>query len=91
MEIKLIEKIEHHFSDYKEVTWLKCKTADDQIVAFWGALYGDNTNIETLLNQVFPVIVEIPNPEDCIPTDWEKSKYNLSMSIPLYSEIKIIS
>ena len=82
MELTLTEIIADGFSVEKEVHWLKCRTSLGSVVAFWGELGEANRNIVSLRNQKFPVLVEISQPEDCEPTEWEKSKYKISLSIP---------
>lgn len=51
-------------------------------MAFWGELGGANRNIVSLRSQKFPVVVELSDPEACSPTEWERSRYKISLSIP---------
>ncbi len=82
MELCITEIVDDGYSMDKEVVWLKCRTSSNNIVAFWGELGGPNRNIASLKHQQLPVYLEISAPEDCIPTPWEKSEYNLSVSVP---------
>jgi len=89
MELQVTEILENDISDDKEVVWLKCKTADGKMIAFWGAFDNPNRNIVALKNQKLPVVIEIEDPEYCIPTDHEKAEYNLSLSVPADVSIQI--
>ena len=82
MQIVVTEIIANGISEEKEVVWLKCKTADNKIIAFWGEFDNPNRNIAALKNQKLPVLIEILDLEDCSPTTHEKIKYNLDLSIP---------
>ena len=82
MELCITEIVDDGFSIEKEVAWLKCRISSNNIVAFWGELGGPNRNIVSLRHQQLPVLLKISAPEDCNPTPWEKSKYNLFLSIP---------
>ena len=82
MELCITEIVDDGYSIDKEVAWLKCRTASNNMVAFWGQLGAPNRNIVSLRHQQLPVYLEILAPEECVPTSWEKSKYNLFLSIP---------
>lgn len=68
---------------------LRCKTPSGKLIAFWGELGNANRNIASIRHQVLPVVIELLDPECCIPTDWEKSKYGLVWSVPYDAEITI--
>jgi hypothetical protein len=89
VELCITEIVDDGYSIDKEVTWLKCRTSSNNMVAFWGQLGGTNRNIVSLRHQQLPVYLEILAPEDCVPTPWEKSEYNLSVSVPSDVEIYI--
>lgn len=91
MELTLTEIVEAGFSAEKEVNWLKCRTSLGSTVAFWGELGEANRNIVSLRNQKFPVLVEISDPESCSPTEWEMSRYKITLSIPSNVSITIDS
>jgi len=89
MNITITEIVEDHYSIDKGVLWLKCRTASENLIVFWGELGEENRNIASIRNQRLPVQVELLEPEDCIPSDWEKSKYKLSYSVPLYAGVVV--
>ena len=82
MELRITEKLQEGISENKEVLWLKFKTEDDQVVAFWGEFGNPNRNITALKNQSLPVVVDILDPDECFPTKNEESNHKLSWSIP---------
>lgn len=82
MELIVTEILQEGISEDKEVIWLKCRTSTNEIVAFWGEFNQPNRNIAALKGQSLPVHVEILSPEECEPTRYERSKYNLSLSVP---------
>lgn len=82
MEIVLTEIMEDGSSVEKETCWLKCRTSSEGVVAFWGELDGANRNIVSLRNQMLPVMVELSDPGACIPTERERSRHKISLSIP---------
>lgn len=82
MEICLTEKVDNSESGEKETAWLKYRTNTGHLVAFWGEPNLPNRNITALKNQRLPFLVEIFNPEDCLPTEYEKKKYGLMLSVP---------
>lgn len=89
MNIVITEIVEDHYSIDKGVLWLKCRTSSGNLIVFWGELGEENRNIASIRNQKLPAQVELLEPEECIPSDWEKSKYKLSYSVPLYTEIVV--
>ena len=82
MEIVLTEIVEDSWSIEKETCWLKCRTSSQGTVVFWGEPDGANRNIVSLRNQMLPVMVELSDLEACIPTQWERSRHKISLSIP---------
>lgn len=82
MDIIITEIVSDHFSVDKEVCWLKCRTGSGSLIAFWGELEKPNRNISSIRNQIFPLHVEILDPESCAPTDHERKEHGLSLSIP---------
>lgn len=82
MELVLTEIVDDSFSVEKETCWLKCRTSSGGMVAFWGELDGVNRNIASLRAQELPVVVELSDLEACFPTEWERSRYKILLSIP---------
>jgi len=82
MELVLTEIVEDSSSAEKETCWLKCRTSSGGMVVFWGEFGGANRNIVSLRNQTLPIVIELSDPEACIPTEWERSRYKVSFSIP---------
>lgn len=89
MDIIITEIISDHFSIDKEVCWLKCRTGSGSLIAFWGELGQPNRNIAAIRNQELPLHIEILDPEECVATQNEKSKYGISLSIPSGAMIQI--
>jgi len=89
MELVIIEIIQEGVSTDKEVTWLKCRTSNDKIIAFWGELNRPNRNIIALRNQTLPIHIEILNPDMCEPTTHEINKYGLALIVPPDAFIQI--
>lgn len=82
MDLVITHIVEDQFSLEKETMWLKCKTDSNLLVVFWGEPGAANQNLGLLRSQQLPVKIRILDPEFCIPTAWEKSKYKISFSIP---------
>jgi len=89
MDLVISEVIENGVSEEKETVWLKCRTATGSLIVFWGELSTPNRNIMSIKYQTLPIHVELLEPEDCIPTEFEKSEYGLSLSIPSNSSIMV--
>lgn len=89
LRIEINEIVEKGHSIDKESEWLKCRTTSGKTVVFWGELGYPNRNIISIYNQKLPVQVELLEPELCIPTEWEKTKWNLAYSVSSESEIVI--
>lgn len=82
MDIIITEIVDDHCSIDKEGCWLKCRTDSGTLIAFWGELGQSNRNIASIRNQILPLHVEILDSEACIPTETQRKKYSLSLSIP---------
>lgn len=89
LEIVITEIVNDHYSVDKKVFWLKCRTNSNAFVSFWGELGKPNRNIISIRNQVLPLCIEILNPECCEPTQYEKSKYGIALSVPSDAYIQI--
>ena len=89
LEIVITEIINDYYSVDKEVAWLKCRTSSNLLVCFWGEFGKPNRNIVSIRHQELPLSVEILNPEFCAPTEYERSKYSISLSIPSDAYIQI--
>lgn len=68
------------FNEDKGNFRLLCKTSDNQKIVFWGSPEDGTRNIDALKSQKLPVIVYL-EPEDCIPSDYLRNKYNVTYSV----------
>lgn len=91
MELCLSELIEDSYSLDKETCWLKFKTDKGKSIAFWGEPNNPNRNIVSLRNQTLPLLLTIDDVDltDCMPSDKERSKYELMLSVPSTVAIEI--
>lgn len=82
--------LDEYFSE-KETYCLKCRCADNSLVAFWGEPGKPNRNIVALRHQRLPLHITLTDPGECLPTDWEKKKYKLSWSVPSHADVYIFN
>jgi hypothetical protein len=88
--ILLKELLSDHYSADKDACWLKFMS-NTGIVIFWSELGGANRNIATLRHQKLPIIIEVSDLGECLPSDYEKKKYKAAWSIPSQVSISIDS
>jgi len=83
MTVTLIleELISDFTSEDKEVMGLKFRS-DQGFVTFWGEFGAPNRNISALRNQKLPMMIDLHNPEFCIPSDFDRRKNGLKWSVP---------
>ena len=74
-----------------EALLLKYRCDDGRLVAFWGEPGEPNLNIVMLRKLELPVCIELNDPEFCVPSVWEKKKYNLTWSVPSHASIHVNS
>ena len=90
MNITLNELISNGVAEDGSRTWLRFSQAEGGNVIIWGSPEDGTRNIDAVKHQKLPVTLEIDSPEDCAPTEYEKSKYSASISIPEHTWIQII-
>jgi len=91
MEFSLSKLVEDSFSIDKKTYWLKFKTDKGSYIAFWGEPNNPNRNIVSLRHQLLPLMLTIDDIDlvNCMPSDNEKSKYKLILSVPSNIPIEI--
>lgn len=90
MNITLTKLIANGIAEDGSSSWARFKQAKGGNVIFWGSPEEGTRNIDAVRHQKLPVTVEIDSPEDCVATEYEKSKYCASISIPEHTWIQII-
>lgn len=90
MNITLTEILSEGVAEDGSKSWIRFKKAKGDIVIFWGSPEEGTRNIDAVKYQKLPVSIEIDSPEDCEASQYEKSKYKTSISIPEYTWIQII-
>lgn len=71
-------------------SWITFKqTNEDGYVIFWGSSEEGYRNIHAVKHQKLPMVFEVDISEDCIPTEYVRSKYGASLSITEHTWIQI--
>lgn len=90
-QLTFVELLFYGFFPESDTLLLKYRCGGGQLVAFWGEAGEPNLNIEMLRKLELPVCIELNDPESCIPSVWEKKKYNLTWSVPSHASIHVNS
>jgi len=90
MNITLTKLIANGIAEDGSSSWTRFKQAKGENVIFWGSPEDGTRNIDAVKHQKLPVTIEIDSPENCAASEYEKSKYGASISIPENTWIQII-
>ena len=77
-------------SDDGSISWVSFAQSNGTgNIVFWGSPEDGYRNINAVKYQKLPVVIEIDAPEDCLPSEYVKTKYGATLSILEHTWIQV--